>query len=60
MSFTRRLKIRSIERHSDRSAVRLIFARRADYDCRRELPRRYQYKKWKAAIANRFRFGLKV
>jgi hypothetical protein len=59
MSFTRRLKIRSAERHSDHSAVRLIFAR-ADYDCRRQIPRRHQYKKLGAAIVNRFRFGLKV
>jgi len=58
MSFARRLKIRSAERRSDRSAVRLIFAD-AEYDCRREIPGRYQYRKWKAAIANRFRFGLK-
>ena len=53
MSFTRRLKIRSIERHSLRDAIQLVFAR-ADYDCRHEVPRSLPYKKWTAAVAHRF------
>ncbi len=53
MSFTRRLKIRSVERHSQRDAIHLVFAR-ADYDCRRQVPRSLPYKKWTAAVAHRF------
>jgi len=52
MSFTRRLKIRSIERHSQRHAIQLVFAR-ADYDCRRQVPRSLPYKKWTAVMAHR-------
>jgi hypothetical protein len=59
MNSSRRLKIRTNERHSERDPIRLIFAR-DDYDCRHEAPRSFPYKKWGTAIANRLRFGLKV
>jgi hypothetical protein len=59
MNSSRRLKIRTNERHSERDPIRLIFAR-DDYDCRHEAPRSFPYKKWGTAIANRLRSGLKV
>jgi hypothetical protein len=58
MSFTRRLKIRSIERNSKRDAIRLVFAR-LDYDCRSDLPRSLQFEKWRAIIADRLRDQIK-
>jgi hypothetical protein len=50
MSSSRRLKLRSSERHSQHTPLKLVFAR-PDYDCRREIPR---FEKWKAMIVDRF------
>jgi hypothetical protein len=55
MSPARRLKIRTTERHPQRDGIRLVFAR-ADYDCRREIPR-YG---WRAVIADRIKVKFKI
>jgi hypothetical protein len=59
MSPARRLKIRCMERHSERDALRLVFARN-DYDCRCDVPGSFPYREWRAMLADRFRIRFKL